>query len=224
MIAIERHIAEAKETSVCVFTESKGGLGGARLVWQVASCLEKTISRTASFVVVPQLNSVPDSQPKYLSAGTRTSNVGHGELTANGLAGSVLKAASKDWQNAPNVNLRVLVIENATALVLSHGISSVIALLRECKASPAVHSVLALFQDQAHAAAEWSAIRSAQTCNVLLQPVRPLLGDMIHTSHGQRVHVEVVVTLLRHSGMPGPTSTFVCKPSISYANITAAHE
>lgn len=200
MIAIERHIVQSKDTTVCLLTESKGGLGGGRLLWQVASCLEKS-TRKASFVVVPELDAKRDSHPQGLTAGARTSIVGHGELKNSGLVDSVLQAVREDCERAPDVNLRVLVLENATTLALSHCMESVIALLRECKVSTAIHSVLALFQQQAHAAAELNAVQSTQTCNVLLQPVRLLLADMIYTSQGQRVHFEMVVSLLRHSGV-----------------------
>ena len=145
MIAIERHIVEAKDTSVCVFAEAAGGLGGSRLVWQVASCLEKNSSRPAAFVVVPELDGGRGSHLRCLSAGARTSNVGRGELKASGLVAGVLQAAGRDMQNAPDVSLRVVVLENATALALSHGISNVVGLLRECKASSAVHSVCLLY-------------------------------------------------------------------------------
>jgi hypothetical protein len=221
MIAIERHVVEGKENSVCVFIESKGGLGGARLLWKVASSIENSTRKT-SFVVVPQLAIKKDLSPQSLPSGAKTTFVDHKHLQKAGLVEAVLQAVTEDYHRAPDVNLRVLILENATALSLSYSMASIIAILRDHKMSSTVHCVLAMFQEQAHSAVELNAVRSIQTCNVVLQPAPPLLADIVYTSQGQRVHVEMVVSLLRHSGELRPL-VFVCISWVSAYGLVNVH-
>lgn len=199
MIAIERHVTEAKDTSVCLVYEANGGLGGGRVIWEAATCVAKSTRRT-SFVVVPQLEHCRHA-PNNLGTKEQISVVAHDDVHSLGLVPAVRQAVARDSQRARDINLRVVILENASELALSHSMADIIALLKECKASGEVHAVFALLQQNAHPPREISAVSTTQTCNVTLEPVRPLLADMIQQSQGRHVHVQLVVSLIRHSGV-----------------------
>eukprot|EP00892_Ulva_mutabilis_P007522 jgi/Ulvmu1/5141/UM021_0158.1 len=196
MLPAIRHFADAPDTPFCSIWEADGAVGGGAVLW---SLVHACTTPQTSLIVLPQLLGAtklcsPEVE-KIIGNPTTVFLKDDGDAQFG-----IQQALDMVRERHPDNTHRLVILECASTLSMLQGFDVLTNLLVYLSLCPHVHGVVALLRQDVHSQEEVNRIHRLSSCTFSMQPARPLPSDYVHAKRARLVHVETVISLLRHSG------------------------
>lgn len=197
MLPAVRHFEDASATPVCSIWEADGAAGGVSILRSMAHACA---TPHTTLIILPQLM---DAQGQSFSgSGKGIANQTVVPMHDDGDARSeLMQAIETDRKTFPQTRRRLVALESASTLAVTEGFGALIDLLLYLTSCSQVDGIIALLQKNVHPQDQINMVQRLCTCTFLIKPFKAVPEDHLLARRGVRVHVDVVLSLLRNSGV-----------------------